>query len=757
MSRQRHNGKRSDARSGQRQRRQTSKSSQTSRTPKSSNATKAAKIATAQAADAPKKRPSAQSPQLTTPTPAPVAKPEKLAGRETADAAPKSTSKARTSAGAKNAAARQKHPTPEMAISEAAVRIEEPAPTPIAEMPEIPEPEVPKTPEIPEIPETPEIPEIPEIPETPEIPEVPETPVEPEVPEVPEVPEEPEQPQHPEEPPAPTVPEEPAEPGEPTEPDNPAVQAPADTRHNSGVAQPDEPEVPVAPDVPVVPIATERRMPTLAVMAKGRHEPSATADQGAAQAQGTPEAKLDTQAAHSADEARQHAGRTSSGVQAAASTSKQPRSAASSEAASQSASIVTRPVSARYINRRRKGAYTPDFDWESDPRLAYLPWPLRYRFSNRPQSSPSADWLSPVVVFHIFLMALLGLIGALQGFSSNNSLGTWILVGAIIAGAGGAVAYVFGEHESLWRFSPYVLVASQLGLLAWAMLLVGPRASLLALVPAFVEVALLMSGSLLASLVAMGALLVYAFFAGLSISVSMTPVSTPGATGAAVLDVICVVIGLLATLWLLLTIESGREHARAIARARRHEAEVLRRLVTQFRQETQDITAKLESALLQALKGQNIGTIPTEGMYRLLAETIMDTASRLEVLQRDREERLRLEGALRVAIRAVERQWLGVEPQWPDSTGTAVDELVALLRTPRLDETFEREAASPSITPRLIPIPTLTVERDTPPPAPISHPLSSASWLASQRRSRRPDLYPLPAASDDFIHTNEAD
>ncbi len=306
--------------------------------------------------------------------------------------------------------------------------------------------------------------------------------------------------------------------------------------------------------------------------------------------------------------------------------------------------------------------------------------------------------------------------------------GRW---GAVIAGAGAAIAYAASEVASWKRFAPYVLVVSQLGLLTWAMLVLGPRPSLLALVPALIETALLMSGALLASVLLFGALLIYALFAGLSISIGLAPVNALDPTAAAVLDVVFVVVGLLAALWLLLTIQGGRERAQATARARRHEADVLRNLVTQFRQETQDETGKLESALIQALKGYGIGPVPSEGMYRLLAETIMDTASRLEVLQRDREERLRLEGSLRVVIRAVERQWLGIQPEWPGHTGTAIDELVALLRTPRLELTYQHETESPSITPRLIPIPTLAIEHDTPAPTSISRPLSSASWLAS--------------------------
>jgi hypothetical protein len=329
-----------------------------------------------------------------------------------------------------------------------------------------------------------------------------------------------------------------------------------------------------------------------------------------------------------------------------------------------------------------------------------------------------------------------------------NTLGGWLLIGALIAGLGGVLAYALHEIESLQRFAPLALMASQLGLLAWAMLLVGPRASLLVLVPALIEVAALMSDTLFASVFALAALLIYALFAGFSISLALTPVSAPDGAEALVFDVICVVVGLLAALWLLLAILSGRERAQAIARARRHEADVLRNLVTQFRQEVQDDTGKLESALLQALKGQHIGAIPTEGMYRLLAETILDTAARLEVLHRDREERLRLEGALRVVVRAVERQWLGVEPEWPEQTGTAIDELVALLRSPRLDDTYQREAGSPSASPRLIPIPTLTVERDTPPPTPVARPLSGSAW-AGRRRSRHPDLYLAPSPNGD--------
>lgn len=608
------------------------------------------------------------------------------------------------------------------------------------------------------------MPELPETPEPLEVPEAPEAPETPEIPEVPELPEEP---------------EEPAQPDEQDEPDNTLAQE--IVAQDTALAESAQPTGPGEADTPVAP---ERRMPTLAVMAQLRRDPRdlpaapktqvapTEANNTLNTVMATPEALgrskeipnaagASSPAAGGAETAQRRVRLPSSppATPTAAAPLTEPEANATDtvEDAQQQSSLITRPVTARYSNRRRNAGHTPGFVWENDPRLPYLPWPL-HRHNYRPaQTLPPANVLVPVVVFQIFVMALLGLSGALIELNNDSTLASWTLAGAVIAGMGGAIAYAFSEIGTLKRFAPSVLVVSQLGLLVWAMAVFGSRASLLALTPALVEVTLLMSGALLASVFLLGALLIYALLAGLSVSIGMTPIAVLDPTATTVLDVLLVVVGLLAALWLLLVIQSGRERAQAIARARRHEADVLRNLVTQFRQDAQDDTSKLESALLQALKGHGIGPIPMEGMYRLLAETIMDTASRLEVLQRDREERLRLEGSLRVVIRAVERQWLGLEPGWPGLTGTAVDELVALLRTPPLDLTYQSDPQSPSITPRLIPIPTLAVEHDTPLPSPISRPLSGASWLSpSRRRMRRPSLYPLPSAGEN-LQNHETD
>jgi hypothetical protein len=747
-----------------------------------------------------KKRPSSRSPQLIIPTSttpgkataskAPTPKtgaPKATAPKATAPKASinKASPKARKSAATKAALPQRNQLAAVMAPTDATLIIEEP---PIAQMPELPEtPEMPDTPQAPEpeIPATPATPETPETPETPDVSEVPETPETPEAPELPEIPTTPVAPEEPEEPAQPTEPAEPAGPDSPTAlaqaillPDAEAVEtgevindAVDGTTVGDSAETVDSAEV---ADVPAVPVATERRMPTLAVMTHQRRksastvrQPDRTSNAAALDAaeiaeeipeeipEGIPVLVDAMRATVSTDGALQD---TRDAGDATAETASAPGDSAGATGKEQQPSIITRPVSARYSNRRRKMPRPPDLIWENDPHLPDLPWPMRRQSGSRPHPLPPANLLMPVVVFQTCVMAIMGLAGALLGLDNvSGTIGMWTLAGAFIAGLGSAGTYAISEIATLKRWAPYVLLTSQLGMLIWAMLLLGPRTSLLALAPALIEVMLLMGGALLASIFALGTMFIYAFVAGLTVSIGMSPVIALDPTSAVMVDVVCVVVGMLAALWLLLAIQAGRERALAIARARRHEADVLRNLVTQFRQEVQDDTGKLEAALIQALKGHGIGAIPTEGMYRLLSETIMDTASRLEVLQRDREERLRLEGALRVVIRAVERQWLGIKPEWPGHTGTEVDELVALLRTPRLELTYQNETESRSITPRLIPIPTLSVERDTPPPTPVSRPLSNASWMTTRRRSRRPELYPVPSANDERMSPNPND
>ena len=72
--------------------------------------------------------------------------------------------------------------------------------------------------------------------------------------------------------------------------------------------------------------------------------------------------------------------------------------------------------------------------------------------------------------------------------------------------------------------------------------------------------------------------------------------------------------------------------------------------------------------------------VALEGPLAKLAEMVYTVASRLMTLRRDRDERVRLEGALAQLMRAVEDSSLGGTAQWPRQTGTPVDTLSDQLR-----------------------------------------------------------------------------
>jgi hypothetical protein len=142
-----------------------------------------------------------------------------------------------------------------------------------------------------------------------------------------------------------------------------------------------------------------------------------------------------------------------------------------------------------------------------------------------------------------------------------------------------------------------------------------------------------------------------------------------------------------------------------------------------------------------------------EGPLSQLNATIELFGERLAILQRDREERLRLEAALLNLTRAMERAWLGLPWTWPKLSGTSLDQLVALLRTPTPRD-VQPEAGSQQTSP-LVTIPTLDPSV-TPRPweAPRQHPrvrehLSDLTWSFAQSTGRRRHYQPRDDEASD--------
>ncbi len=304
---------------------------------------------------------------------------------------------------------------------------------------------------------------------------------------------------------------------------------------------------------------------------------------------------------------------------------------------------------------------------------------------------------------HAGLATLAALTGATL-LILGRSEAVWPLALAVLAGIGGWLGYTLAQSRQTRRGAGYALLASQLGMLGWLLALVGPRAAALALAPVVLLLALHVSGRL-AALIATGGSL--ALYLGMSV-LTLTQIVQPGFSASpatlALVDACLVSLGALGTLAGAADLRARQARAEAAARARLYELRVQRSRLAELRQHVEDDAETLAHALTEALRGRGIETPHARGALSPLAGPVEAAAERMATLQRDREDRLRLEASLRVLIHEVERAWLGLPWVWPRPSGTQLDELIALLRAPR---PVDAASSWGGETPTLVPIPTL--------------------------------------------------
>ena len=361
--------------------------------------------------------------------------------------------------------------------------------------------------------------------------------------------------------------------------------------------------------------------------------------------------------------------------------------------------------------------------------------------TRRPQPLPELDLVLPVVAGHIIVAFVSALIGAIIMITGDLQAAIWPFALTAALGVGAWLAFLASKRDTAKSFAGTALLISQLAVLGWAFALLGPRASLLALAPALLLLALRTTGAFAMSL---GAGATFALYVVAMLFAPVLPIPGPilSPTELAIVDGVAVFVGILTLLLLALDLQSGRTRALAHARASRHEARLLRERSAQLRQQLEEDAALLDEGLGEALYGRGIDPAAMEqvdSMLSPLVERIVAVAERMETLQRDREDRLRLEGAVRQVTRALERGWLGLPWSWPDSSGTLLDELVALLRAPNPRQMPLWREETP---PMLVPIPSIE-------PGAMSHP----SWEAIDTPVINPyvrsDMRPnRPAASN---------
>jgi hypothetical protein len=281
------------------------------------------------------------------------------------------------------------------------------------------------------------------------------------------------------------------------------------------------------------------------------------------------------------------------------------------------------------------------------------------------------------------VMAVLAALTSGALLLAGQALGLWTLGLACLLLAGAGLAYGLLELRPRPRAGVLALVAAQLGALAWACLLIGPRAGLLLLAPAAIWLALRAGGRPAALALAGGASAIFVALVVAAARGAYRPVDPLDLTRQTALDVALALAGTGLTLAILFGTALARQRSDAAAKARLYELRQVRAELASLRERVEEDALALEAALALALRGRGIDPIVADGALSPVAERINEVAERLATLQKDREDRLRLEGTLRSLTRQVERGWLGLAWSWPAPSGTLLDDLVALLRTPR--------------------------------------------------------------------------
>ena len=306
--------------------------------------------------------------------------------------------------------------------------------------------------------------------------------------------------------------------------------------------------------------------------------------------------------------------------------------------------------------------------------------PLRRSYGHH--RLPEVNLIQPVAALHAALMAVAALTAVALLSLNQTPAAFWALALALVVGLGAGLGYLASQQHA-YRLGAAVLLLSELAALAWALLLFGPQPALLLLLPALLALALAALGRWSAALVTLGALAIYLIALATTLMGTLHPFVVMSAPQSLLAQSAWVVVAGVITLCVMLNLSASRARAIAAARASQHEATFLHMSMVAQRERMEDDALDLQHALAEALRGRGIPPTRAQGPLHPLAETLDVAAERLVTLQRDREDRLRLEGALRAVVRAVERAWLGLPWSWPEPSGTALDELVAFLRTPR--------------------------------------------------------------------------
>jgi hypothetical protein len=217
-----------------------------------------------------------------------------------------------------------------------------------------------------------------------------------------------------------------------------------------------------------------------------------------------------------------------------------------------------------------------------------------------------------------------------------------------------------------------------------------------------------MAGRLAATIWVLGACVLYCAALVLGVMVGVQPALQLGPGGGALFDAGLLCAGLLLTLAGMTRTVGASAQAERLARARQHEAKLLRARVAALQRRSAEDGERIYVLAEAALHGEPRAVAPLDEALGPAAERLRMAAERVAELRAERMELRQLRAALAQLTRALERGWLGLRWKWPAPSGTVVDDVVALLRAP---SPRDPRAASTDESPSgLLPIPTTDPE-----------------------------------------------
>lgn len=322
------------------------------------------------------------------------------------------------------------------------------------------------------------------------------------------------------------------------------------------------------------------------------------------------------------------------------------------------------------------------------PTLRALPHLLSAPYAFQPTRTPrAADWRKQTattwVRWHLGLAFVALVSAAPLIFTPRTAVaGISVLVLALVSLGIGATALRFIDYASPAGAALLMLLCDGLAT-GTAIRLLGAHLELGALLPGALLITALLADQVLALAAGILVLMGYASAVALNQTGILRPTFTLDPQGAVWLDLILAVAGVAV---LLVAIKLAMEQLRAAGAneaAAAYTVRVLERRAQAKRVALDADAIVLQAELAKTLRGGEPRKVSTCADLAPLATMINAINERVPGLLRDREERLRLEKALRDLTAALETAWAGYEWTWPAPTGTAVDRLVTILRPQR--------------------------------------------------------------------------